>query len=165
MPTSKQSSSSENSLTSTELTSVPVTSLPELSGPSSNSASESGNSTNPRESKPQLWKPGQSGNPSGRPKGSKNQITLLKISLEQSLRENAAPRMSEVLDKAIDMALKGHPGMIKLLLELHMSKSGDTDDKQADDKITININQMPDSKLVQPVIIEGEKDSSNEDKL
>lgn len=73
--------------------------------------------------------------------------------------------MSEVLDKAIDMALKGHPGMIKLLLELHMSKSGDTDDKQADDKITININQMPDSKLVQPVIIEGEKDSSNEDKL
>src|SRR5690242_21331833 len=27
--------------------------------------------------KPQIWRPGQSGNPAGRPKGTKNQITIL----------------------------------------------------------------------------------------
>lgn len=65
--------------------------------------------------------------------------------------------MREVLYKAIAMAKKGHPGMIKLLLEMHMSKSGDIDDKATDDKITININQM--GNLEKPVIIGESKDA------
>lgn len=73
--------------------------------------------------------------------------------MEQALREQAAPQMQAVLDKAIDMALKGHPGMLKLLLELHVSKTTENDDhKSADDKITININQIKPPE----VIIEGE---------
>lgn len=112
----------------------------------SNSVSESGSSTNRPVSR---FQPGQVANPLGRPKGSKNRITLLKLELEQALREQAAPRMDAVLDKAFAMALKGHPGMIKLLLELHISKTSDKDDtKSADDKITININQMPREKTV-----------------
>ena len=108
---------------------------------SSNNASESGTSTKPPVHR---FLPGQVANPAGRPKGSKNRITLLKLELEQALREQAAPRMDAVLEKAFAMALEGHPGMIKLLLELHISKTSDKDDtKSADDKITININQMP----------------------
>jgi hypothetical protein len=66
--------------------------------------------------------------------------------------------MQAVLDKAFDMALKGHPGMLKLLLELHISKTSDKDDsRSADDKITIHINQMPSATTgYQPVVIEGE---------
>lgn len=109
-----------------------------------------------RSTNPTVWKPGQSGNPLGRPRGSKNKITLLKLSLEESLREDAADHMHEVLQTAIRLAKKGHPGMIKLLLELHMSKSGDTDDRTVDDKITININQMGD----QPIVIEGNKNDA-----
>lgn len=82
---------------------------------------------------------GESGNPLGRPKGSKNQITLLKQSLELALREEAEPEMSQVLKKAIEMAKDGHPGMIKLLLELHMSK-GTSDETKVSEKVAIQIN-------------------------
>jgi len=131
---------------STPPTAAFLTTMNELS---SNSVPESGTSTDLPASPVHRFQPGQVANPLGRPKGSKNRITLLKLELEQALREQAAPRMQEVLDKAFTMALKGHPGMIKLLLELHISKTSDKDDtKSADDKITININQMPREKTV-----------------
>lgn len=89
---------------------------------------------------------GVSGNPAGRPKGRKNEITLLKQELEHALRTRAAPELGKVLDKAIELALEGHPGMIKLLLELHMSK-GSTDDKaKAADRVAIQINSAPGAK-------------------
>lgn len=81
---------------------------------------------------------GVSGNPHGRPKGSKNQITLLRQSLELALREQAATNIRDVLDKAMELALEGHPGMIKLLLELHMSKAS-AEEKDAKEKVSINI--------------------------
>ncbi len=93
-----------------------------------------------------LWKPGQSGNPEGRPKGSKNRITRLKLSLEEYLRNEAADHMRDILLTAIKKAKKGDNQMIKLLLELHMSKSGEVDDRSTDDKITININSMKDNE-------------------
>ena len=58
------------------------------------------------------------------------------------LREDAAEHMQDILMTAIKKAKKGDNQMIKLLLELHMSKSGDVDDRTSDDKITININSM-----------------------
>jgi hypothetical protein len=81
---------------------------------------------NPR--KPQIWRPGQSGNPAGRPKGTKNQITILKEALELKLRNKAAYKIEKVLDKAIELALAGDRLMIKLLLEMHMSKTVATED-------------------------------------
>lgn len=82
---------------------------------------------------------GVSGNPVGRPKGSKNKITLLKQSMEVALREQAGPHMAPVLDKAIELALEGDRTMIKLLLEQHMSK-GISDDAKGSDKVAIQIN-------------------------
>lgn len=98
--------------------------------------------------------PGKSGNPAGRPKGSKNQITILKQSLELMLREQAAPDMAGVLDKAIELAKEGNVAMIKLLLEMHMSK-GVSDDKEAKEKLAIQINtgspapaKQPDARVI-----------------
>lgn len=85
------------------------------------------------------FKKGQSGNPSGRPKGSKNQITLLKESLELALRERSEGRMADVLDKCFELALAGEQSMIKLLLELHMSKGTTVDNSKAAEKVEINI--------------------------
>jgi hypothetical protein len=82
---------------------------------------------------------GVSGNPAGRPKGSKNAITLLKQSLELQLRDQAAPDMGAVLDKAIELALEGDRQMIKLLLDKHMT-AGANDDAKASEKVAIQIN-------------------------
>ncbi len=97
------------------------------------------------------FKKGVSGNPLGRPKGSKNKITLLKQSLELQLREQSADFMPKVLDKAIELALEGDRTMLKLLLETHMSK-GASEDVKASEKVAIQINagQQPEIKDVTP---------------
>ncbi|MFN7998605.1 MAG: DUF5681 domain-containing protein, partial [Bryobacteraceae bacterium] len=56
------------------------------------------------------WPKGVSGNPSGRPPGSRNKSTLL---LEQMLQG----RQQELVDKAIELALNGDPAMMRLCLE------------------------------------------------
>jgi hypothetical protein len=88
---------------------------------------------------------GVSGNPGGRPKGSKNKITLLRQSLELQLREQAAPNMGDVLRTAVALALDGDRAMIKLLLEMHMSKSAPEDSKGAE-RVAIQINNLASPK-------------------
>lgn len=48
---------------------------------------------------------GQSGNPAGRPKGSKNAISILKIQLEGELRVRMRKDMPAVIDEMIRQAL------------------------------------------------------------
>lgn len=82
------------------------------------------------------------GNP-GRPKGSKNRITSLKLGLEEALRDHASTYMHEVLATAIEMALSGDRTMVKLLLELHMSKPQAVEDEnQGKEKIQVNIKNL-----------------------
>lgn len=93
---------------------------------------------------------GVSGNPKGRPKGSKNEITLLRQSLELALRQQASHDISEVLGVAIEKAKEGDNQMIKLLLEMHMSKST-SDDGKAAEKVAIQINSHPGSAEIKEV--------------
>lgn len=86
------------------------------------------------------FKPGQSGNPAGRPKGSKNQITLLKESLELALREQTSDRMATVMERALELAEGGDRAMIKLLLELHMSKGVSDNGAKGVEKVSITVN-------------------------
>lgn len=96
--------------------------------------------------------PGQSGNPDGRPKGSKNQITLLKESMELLLRNEASPEdLRAVMRMALDQAMAGDRGMIKLILELHMSKGTTTDNSKAAEKVQINITG-PSTKVEKEVV-------------
>ena len=69
------------------------------------------------------FKPGQSGNPKGRPKGAKNQKTIFQEALdtqiaylEQGKRRMASRRELMIL-KLVEKALKGDPRAINILLE------------------------------------------------
>jgi hypothetical protein len=93
---------------------------------------------------------GVSGNPAGRPKGSKNAITLLKQSLELQLRDQAAIDMPAVLAKAVELALEGDRQMIKLLVDAHLSK-GTNDQAKAAEKVAIQINSHGSSAEVKEV--------------
>lgn len=121
---SQQSDYSESSSSNTE---SDQRTIEVLSENSLSRLSETTPSSLPQTGK-KLFKPGRSGNPAGRPRGTKNQITILKEALELRLRNKAAYKIEKVLDKAVELALAGDRLMIKLLLELHMSKAAHTED-------------------------------------
>ena len=60
----------------------------------------------------------------GRPKGSKNKITLLKLMTEEVVRTQNADRMKQVCDDIINDALAGDRDCRKLVWQAVMSKSG-----------------------------------------
>lgn len=60
--------------------------------------------------KPHLWKPGQSGNPAGRPKGALNATTRV----VQALLDGDA---EEIVRKAIEMAKSGDGPVLRAVLE------------------------------------------------
>jgi hypothetical protein len=61
-----------------------------------------------------LWKKGCSGNPKGRPKGSRNKSTLATQLACQAILNNEAVAL---IRKALKMALDGDPKCLKLCLE------------------------------------------------
>lgn len=102
------------------------------------------------------WKPGQSGNPAGRPKGAKNKITYMKLVLEGELRTQIKDHMADILAIAIDKAKEGDTSMIKLLLDKTMPTSKASDDEEVTkEKIQINIGRLPDREN-EPITINGE---------
>lgn len=56
------------------------------------------------------WEPGQSGNPEGRPKGSRNKVTLF----AEALLEGEA---SAIIRRLIDGALQGDPACLRLCVD------------------------------------------------
>lgn len=109
---------------------------------------------------------GVSGNPNGRPKGSKNKITLMKLALEGELRTQMKPHMAQILSVAIAKAKDGDPAMIKLLLDktLPTTKAGE-DEAPAKEKVQIFIDRLPDrdSGGKAPVTIDGRVVDDNEE--
>jgi Family of unknown function (DUF5681) len=63
-----------------------------------------------RRKPPGRWKPGQSGNPAGRPQGSRHKATIL---AEQMIGNQA----QEVIHKVIERALEGDVACLRLCLE------------------------------------------------
>ena len=70
------------------------------------------------------------GNP-GRPKGSKNRITLLKAALEEGFREDNFDKIKQVLDAVVDEALMGDKASMKMVWDAAVSKGLSAVDKEA----------------------------------
>ena len=92
------------------------------------------------------WKPGQSGNPKGRPQGARNVSAVLSDVLRQrvAVTENGKTRRMPVLEammrRLANDALRGNPAAIKLLLSI-VERHGETsgaglriEDLQAEDQ-------------------------------
>lgn len=71
-----------------------------------------------------------SGNP-GRPPGSKNRITVLKTALEEGFRGDNFDKIRQVLDKVVELALKGDKTAMKMIWESAVSKGLGASDKEA----------------------------------
>lgn len=75
--------------------------------------------------------PGKSGNPNGRPKGRKNQLTVLKQDLEIALREGLDPnKIKAVVDSMVELALQGNVGAGKLILDKVVSNARESEDEK-----------------------------------
>ena len=83
--------------------------------------------------------PGQSGNARGRPKGSKNRVTLLKLMAEEAVREGGTKDMLKVAQLIIEQALEGDARSQKLVWEAIMSKGTADDKSQGKEKVEITI--------------------------
>lgn len=77
-----------------------------------------------------LWQPGQSGNPAGRPKGRKSQITQLKQELEIAVRDNLDPKaIRGILQAMADKAMEGNVGAAKLILDKVLSNAREAEEE------------------------------------
>lgn len=74
---------------------------------------------------------GESGNPNGRPKGKKNEITELKQSMEIALRKHVSvDKIKGIIDAMVLEALDGSVGAAKLILDKVLSNARDSEDVQ-----------------------------------
>jgi len=85
---------------------------------------------------------GVSGNPVGRPKGSKNRITLLKMQAEESWRERNSTKLDAVLDQILEDALDGDKSARKMIFDALISKANVQEDKAAGNKQEIKVHRM-----------------------
>lgn len=103
--------------------------------------------------------PGVSGNPAGRPKGSKNRTTLLKQAIDGQLTEELSKDASDILQKTIELAKEGDTTCIKILMDRLMPiiRSDIGEEKGGVGKIEINVTSMPKQKEDGGLVIEAEE--------
>jgi len=110
--------------------------------------------TLPPEVKERGFKKGVSGNPAGRPKGSRNKLTLMKLVAEEAIRDENFDKMRAVADKVINDALEGNQEMMKLVWNSLVSKGPVDSNSTAKEKHEININ-IPKQPTKANITIEG----------
>lgn len=121
---------------------------------------------NPNNKQGKPWKPGESGNPKGRPKGSKNTATLLQQQLTEELlnNQNLNKRAKKILNQALQMAEDGDKQMLKFFLNKWLPDSGiafGKDEESSQPAITINIGGTEDApKTIEHENIEDVDDST-----
>ena len=102
---------------------------------------------------------GISGNPNGRPKGSKNKVTMLKLMVEEAVREDNADKMLQVANLIVNQALEGDKDSQKLVWASIMSKSAADNTVAGKESVQINISTT-DSASKKAEIIENEADEA-----
>ena len=100
---------------------------------------------------------GVSGNPSGRPKGSKNKVTLYKLMAEESFRERNFDRVQRVLDDIVMEALAGDQQCRKLVWQAMVSNGSADERSTGKEKLKIEINVPEPEKAVVGEVIDNEE--------
>ena len=85
---------------------------------------------------------GISGNPQGRPKGSKNAITTQKLLVEEAFRTGSGKDIQKVLRIIVKQALAGDKVSQKLVWDGSVSKQVMEADKTAGGRTEINVKTM-----------------------
>ncbi len=102
---------------------------------------------------------GHSGNAEGRPKGSKNVITLQKLVVEEAFRDAESPDIQKVLALIVKQALDGDKPSQRLVWDAAVSKQTLAEDKAVGNRQTIQVKTMN----VNREDIQGEYDIVNEE--
>jgi len=89
----------------------------------------------------------------GRPKGSKNAITLQKLLLEEAVRGDLRDDMAKVIHLIVMQAMEGDKASQKLVWDANMSKQAISEEKNAGAKQQITVKTM---NVTQEQVIEGE---------
>lgn len=111
-----------------------------------------------------LFKPGQSGNPNGRPKGSKNRSTVIKQAIEGDMLDRLEKDAVAILEKTIDMAKKGDRTCIKILMDrlLPARRAEENNKEKGSGAVSITINSLTDSGKKTTTTIEGDYKEDHE---
>lgn len=97
---------------------------------------------------------GKSGNPKGRPKGSKNKVSLIREGIEGQLVEASEKDALDIYKKTVAMAKAGDTTCIKILMD-RMWPAGRPDDRAEKSGGGINI-IIKGLEIEDPKVIEGE---------
>lgn len=100
------------------------------------------------------FRKGQSGNPKGRPKGSKNKTTLVKEQIEAGLVAEAEQDALDVYRKTVELAKQGDTTCLKLLMD-RFWPAGRKEDKAEKSPGGVNI-IIKGLEVEEPKAIEGE---------
>jgi hypothetical protein len=68
------------------------------------------------------FKKGESGNPAGRPLGSKNKVTIMQTALQEGWLEGNRDKIEEVLNSVVEDALQGDNAARKMIWEANIAK-------------------------------------------
>ena len=110
-----------------------------------------------------LFKPGISGNPSGRPKGSKNRTTEITEQIQSCLLNNLEGDALEILEVAKRKALEGDRVLLKFFLERFLPAASSGVDSMGDGKNQLQIIIKPMNSTVEEPPREPIEDASYEE--
>lgn len=87
-----------------------------------------------------LWKPGQSGNPKGRPKGSKNKLSLLREAVLESAENIVLSNFEDIVQATVELAKQGDATALKIVWDRIIPAKRTVEDKvEGEDKMNISI--------------------------
>lgn len=87
---------------------------------------------------------GVSGNPAGRPKGSRNRATLIREALQERTVRRVTDDIEEILDTAIKLAKSGDRQMIRMFVKdvIQRRDDDDEDEGKSPSRVTINVKNL-----------------------